>query len=71
MEKTYIVLGMTCSHCVTSVIEEVSEVAGVTGADVDLDGGRVVVNGDPIDDAAVRAAVEEAGYEVVMREHPR
>lgn len=65
MSKTYIVSGMTCSHCVASVTEEVSEVAGVERVDVELESGRVVVQGDSIDDAAVRAAVDEAGYEVV------
>lgn len=62
---TYTVTGMTCQHCVASVTEEVSEVAGVTGVDVDLDTGRVTVTGsDTVDDAAVRAAIDEAGYTV-------
>jgi len=61
---TYTVTGMTCGHCVSSVKEEVGEVAGVTGVDVDLETGRVDVSGDSFDDAAVRAAVKEAGYEV-------
>ena len=65
MSKTYIVSGMTCSHCVASVTEEVSEVAGVERVNVELESGRVVVKGDSIDDAAIRAAVDEAGYEVV------
>jgi copper chaperone len=65
VKKTYIVSGMTCSHCVASVTEEVSEVAGVERVDVDVASGRVVVQADSIDDAAVRAAVDEAGYEVV------
>ena len=65
MSKTYIVSGMTCSHSVASVTEEVSEVAGVERVDVELESGRVVVKGDSIDDAAIRAAVDEAGYEVV------
>jgi copper chaperone len=64
MTNTYAVAGMTCEHCVRSVTEEVSEVPGVTGVDVDLDSGRLTVAGTP-DDAAVRAAVVEAGYEVV------
>ena len=46
------------------VTEEVSEVPGVTAVEVDLAGGRVTVQGDA-DDAAVRAAVAEAGYQVV------
>jgi len=63
--STYTVAGMTCGHCVSSVTEEVSAVPGVTGVDVDLATGAVTVTSDaPLDDAAVRAAVEEAGYEV-------
>ena len=66
MTSTYTVKGMTCEHCVRSVTEEVSAVAGVSGVEVDLASGRVTVASDrPVDDAAVRAAVEEAGYEVV------
>ncbi len=60
---TYTVSGMTCGHCVASVTEEVSEVAGVTDVQVDLESGRMVVEGEA-DDAAVRAAVAEAGYSV-------
>ncbi|MFP5220205.1 MAG: heavy-metal-associated domain-containing protein [Actinomycetes bacterium] len=60
---TYTVSGMTCGHCVSSVTEEVSEVDGVTDVQVDLDSGRMVVTGDA-DAAAVKAAVEEAGYSV-------
>ena len=71
MHKIYIVSGMTCSHCVASVTEEVSEVAGVGEVDIDLESGRVVVTGISIDDAGVRAAVEQAGYEVVIREDTR
>ena len=61
----YVVQGMTCTHCVASVTEEVSDVAGVTRVDVDLAGGRVAVHGAGIDEEAVVAAVAEAGYEVV------
>ena len=64
METTYTVNGMTCDHCVLSVREEVEEVGGVTAVDVDLPTGRMVVSGGGVDDAAVRSAVEEAGYEV-------
>jgi copper chaperone len=65
--RTYTVTGMTCSHCVRAVTEEVGEVAGVSEVSVDLDTGQVTVSvaGD-VDDAAVREAVEEAGYEVVV-----
>jgi len=60
----YTLNGMTCAHCVLSVREEVGEVEGVESVDVDLASGRLVVAGAGVDDAAVRAAVEEAGYEV-------
>ena len=64
--STYAVKGMTCAHCVRSVTEEVSEVPGVTAVDVDLASGRLTVSSErPVDDGAVRAAVAEAGYEVV------
>ena len=63
-EKTYTVNGMTCGHCVLSVREEVSEVAGVDDVDVDLASGRMVVRGSAFDDSAIDAAVGEAGYEV-------
>ena len=62
---TYTVTGMTCGHCVSSVTEEVEQIAGVTGVDVDLDTGRVTVTSEaPLDDALVKSAVEEAGYEL-------
>jgi copper chaperone CopZ len=61
--RTYTVTGMTCAHCVASVTEEVQEVAGVESLDVDLASGALTVTaGDEIDDTAIRAAVEEAGY---------
>ncbi|MCX6396356.1 MAG: cation transporter [Propionibacteriales bacterium] len=54
---------MTCGHCVASVTEEISEIPGVTGVTVVLDTGLVTVTSDePLDDAAVGAAVVEAGY---------
>ena len=64
--ETYTVAGMTCSHCVSSVTEEVTELAGVTGVQVDLASGRLVVTaGQELGTDAVRAAVEEAGYTMV------
>ncbi|HYI20021.1 MAG TPA: heavy-metal-associated domain-containing protein [Solirubrobacteraceae bacterium] len=65
MISTYTVAGMTCSHCVASVSEEVAEVAGAEHVDVDLASGRLAVSGTDISPDAVRAAVAEAGYEVV------
>jgi len=64
---TYTVTGMTCAHCVASVTEEVSEIAGVDRVDVDLETGALsVTSSDPIDPAAVAAAVTEAGYDLVV-----
>ena len=61
--ETYTVSGMTCGHCVSSVTEEVTELAGVTEVQVDLASGQLVVTADqPLGTDAVRAAVEEAGY---------
>ena len=65
--RNYQVTGMTCSHCVLSVEEEVSEVEGVESVDVELASGRVTVTGDSFDDEAIRAAVEDAGYTVTDR----
>jgi copper chaperone len=61
-ESTYTVTGMTCGHCVQSVTEEVSAVPGVSDVDVTLETGRLVVRGEDVDEAAVRTAVDEAGY---------
>jgi copper chaperone len=65
IERRYSVSGMTCAHCALSVREEVSEVAGVASVDVDLASGRMTVSGEGLSDDAIRAAVAEAGYEVV------
>jgi copper ion binding protein len=63
--KTYTVTGMTCAHCVNSVNSEVGRLPGVTDVRVDLAAGRVTVTSDrPLDDTAVAAAVDEAGYEL-------
>lgn len=64
--STYTVKGMTCGHCVSSVKEEVGEVPGVTGVDVELESGRLTVHSDaPIPADRIEAAVKEAGYELV------
>ena len=64
--STYTVTGMTCGHCVASVTEEVQEIAGVTDVAVDLATGAVTVtSAEPLDASAVKAAVEEAGYQLV------
>lgn len=65
---TYQVQGMTCGHCVSAVQSEIGQIPGVADVTVDLQSGRVTITADqPIDDDAVSAAVEEAGYEVVGR----
>ncbi|MCP2247332.1 heavy-metal-associated domain-containing protein [Lentzea rhizosphaerae] len=65
-ESTYTVKGMTCGHCVSSVTEEVSAISGVQQVDVDLPTGKVTITSDaPVAEDAVRAAVTEAGYELV------
>lgn len=63
-QTTYQVTGMTCAHCAAAVTTEVSEVPSVTGVDVTVETGTVVVHGDGVDDQAVRAAIDEAGYAV-------
>ena len=63
--RTYAVTGMTCAHCVASVDSEIRLVPGVTDVRVDLASGAVTVHSDrPLDDDAVAAAVDEAGYQV-------
>ena len=62
--KTYNVPGIHCGHCSAAIVEEVQEVPGVEAVDVDLNTKSVAVRGEDVDDAAVRAAIAEAGYEV-------
>ena len=59
----YTVPGISCEHCRVAITGEVGEVAGVRTVDVDLESKRVTVTGDGFDDAAVRAAIDEAGYD--------
>ncbi|WP_449276825.1 heavy-metal-associated domain-containing protein [Leucobacter sp. GX24907] len=60
----YTVTGMTCGNCEKHVREEVEQVAGVTAIEVSAADNRLVVTtaGEPADDAAIIAAVDEAGY---------
>ena len=60
---TYTVPAIHCAHCAMSIREEVSEVEGVEDVDVDLDAKVVTIHGQELDDAALRAAIVEAGYE--------
>ena len=59
----YSVPAMHCAHCQASVSEELEAVAGVNSVEVDLDTKLVVVRGEGLEDAPLRAAIEEAGYE--------
>ena len=59
----YSVPGMHCGYCEAAVKEEISALPGVEEVVVDLESKRVEVSGSGLDDAAIRAAIEEAGYE--------
>jgi copper chaperone len=72
--STYLVKGMTCEHCVRAVTEELGKLDGVQSVAVDLARGSVeVAAAGALTDEAVRAAVDEAGYELVRprQEEPR
>ena len=63
--QTYTVTGMTCSHCVNSVSTEIGKLDGVRDVQVDLSTGKVTVTSDQLlTDAAIDAAIDEAGYQV-------
>ncbi|MGV9210972.1 heavy-metal-associated domain-containing protein [Micromonospora sp. RB23] len=66
VDTTYQVQGMTCGHCVSAVSAEVGAIEGVRDVRVDLASGQVTVSSEqPVDTEAVRAAVDEAGYDLV------
>jgi copper chaperone CopZ len=65
MTAEYTVKGMTCDHCVRAVTTEVTKLPAVTGVEIDLGSGHLSVTSDgAVDQNEVRAAVEEAGYEL-------
>lgn len=64
MSTVYSVPGMSCGHCVNAITTEVTQVAGVENVEIDLETKIVTVHGDA-DDGAIRAAIDEAGYEIV------
>lgn len=67
-ETVYSVTGMTCGHCESAVAKEVTAIPGVTSVTAVAQTGLVTVASEgPLDDEAVRAAVDEAGYELVGR----
>lgn len=62
-ELLYNVPGISCGHCVNAITEEVTALDKISSVEVDLETKTVTVTGDHLDDAAVRAAIVEAGYE--------
>lgn len=68
IEASYTVTGMTCDHCARSVTEELSKINAVSDVSVNLPTGAVTVrSSEPVNDADVREAVEEAGYELATK----
>jgi copper chaperone len=63
--QNYTVTGMTCGHCVASITEEVQEIPGIEDVEVVLETGSLTItSAEPVDDAAVKTAVEDAGYQL-------
>ncbi|WP_010696894.1 heavy-metal-associated domain-containing protein [Saccharopolyspora spinosa] len=68
IEANYTVTGMTCDHCARSVTDEISKINTVSDVSVNLPTGAVTVcSSEPVNDVDVRAAVEEAGYELATK----
>ena len=66
MTVAYGVLGMSCGHCSAAVTEALTALPGVTAVEIDLPGKRALVTSDtPLDTAAVRDAIENAGYQLI------
>ncbi len=63
MSRTYSVPGISCGHCKSAIEGEVGQLADVDSVVVDIDAKTVTVEGSASDDA-IKAAVDEAGYEV-------
>lgn len=64
MEKTISISGMNCNHCKAAVEGALSELAGVSSVSVDLEGGKAVIACDNVADDAIRAAIDDAGFDV-------
>jgi copper chaperone len=63
-QLTFVVPHVSCGHCRAAITAEVEKVPGVASVDVDLDAKRVTIGGDQLDDEALRAAIDEAGYDI-------
>jgi copper chaperone len=62
---TYSVPGISCGHCRAAITAEVTALPGIDSVDVDLETKLVCISGENLDDAALVAAIDEAGYEAV------
>lgn len=62
MKKVIIIEGMSCDHCVKRVRKELGKLEGVNVISVEI--GKAVIEGDVLNDEAIREAIDEAGYEV-------
>lgn len=62
-EIRYTVAAISCAHCVGAISGEVGKINGVRTVTVDVDTKIVTVRGEELDDAALRAAIDEAGYD--------
>ena len=65
MEKTILIEGMSCGHCVKAVEEALKELDGVKSVVVDLEGKKAVVEGENLDDNKIKEAIDEAGYDII------
>lgn len=66
MEKKILIEGMSCGHCVKHVKEALTELDGVTNVDVSLETKTAILTSSTdISDDAIKAAIDEVGYEVV------
>lgn len=65
-KRIYLVQGISCDHCRAAIVGELGQVAGVESVDVDLEAKVVRVSGEGLDDAAIIAAIDEAGYDAVV-----
>lgn len=61
---TYRVPGVSCAHCQSAIAAEVEPLPGVEAVEVNLEAKTVTVTGEPLDEDAIRAAIDDAGYEV-------
>jgi copper chaperone len=66
--RTYDVLDISCGHCAAAISAEVEALPTVERVEVDLEHKRVSVTGRDLDDAAIRTAIYEAGYQAVTHE---